>query len=139
MIVVPCIHKGGLKLDHVVCCWDGSHAAARAINDGLPLLVKAVTVELLIALNEKTNSNQKEIRGVEMAKHLARHDVKVQIEIVPAADIDVTNAILSHVADSSGTLIVMGGYGHAKLREVILGGVTRGMLQSMTVPVFMSH
>jgi nucleotide-binding universal stress UspA family protein len=139
VIVVPYIQKGGLTLDHVVCCWDGSHAAARAINDGLPLLVEAATVELLIVLNEKTNSNQKEVRGVEMAKHLARHDVKVQIETVPAADVDVTNAILSHVADNSGTLIVMGGYGHAKLREVILGGVTRDMLQSMTVPVFMSH
>ena len=58
---------------------------------------------------------------------------------VPAADIDVTNTILSYVADVSGTLIVMGGYGHAKLREMILGGVTRGMLHSMTVPIFMSH
>jgi nucleotide-binding universal stress UspA family protein len=70
---------------------------------------------------------------------LARHDVKVQIVTIPAADIDVANAILSHIADISGTLIVMGGYGHAKLREIILGGVTRDMLKSMTVPVFISH
>jgi len=139
LIVVPYIQKEGLKLEHVVCCWDGSRAAARAFNDALPLLAKAANVDLLIVLNEKTTGDQKEIRGVEMAKHLARHDVKVQIETIPAADIDVTNAILSHVADISGTLIVMGGYGHAKLREVILGGVTRDMLKSMTVPVFMSH
>jgi nucleotide-binding universal stress UspA family protein len=139
LIVVPYIQKDGLKLDHVVCCWDGSRAATRAINDGLPLLVKATTVDLLIVLNEKTNSNTNVIRGAEMAKHLARHDVKVQIETVPAADIDVTYAILSYVADNSATLIVMGGYGHAKLREVVLGGVTRDMLKSMTVPVFMSH
>ena len=139
LIVVPHIQKNGLKLDHLVCCWDGSCAAARAINDALPLLVKATAVDLLIVLNEKTNSNTNVIRGAEMAKHLARHDVKVQIETVPAADIDVTNAILSYVADNSATLIVMGGYGHAKLREVILGGVTRDMLKSMTVPVFMSH
>jgi nucleotide-binding universal stress UspA family protein len=139
LIVVPHIQKDGLKLDHLVCCWDGGSAAARAINDALPLLVKAATVDLLIVLNEKTNSNTNVIHGAEMAKHLARHDVKVQIETVPAADIDVTNAILNYVADSSGTLIVMGGYGHAKLREVILGGVTRDMLKSMTVPVFMSH
>ncbi len=130
LIVVPYIQKDGLKLDHVVCCWDGSRAATRAVNDGLPLLVKATTVDLLIVLNEKTNTSPNEIRGAEM---------KVQIVTVPAADIDVTNAILSYVADVSGTLIVMGGYGHAKLREMILGGVTRGMLQSMTVPVFMSH
>jgi nucleotide-binding universal stress UspA family protein len=139
LIVVPYIQKDGLKLDHVVCCWDGSSAAARAINDALPLLVRAATVDLLIVLNEKTQIPDKEVRGVDMATHLARHDVKVQIETVPAADIDVTSVILSYVADNSGTLIVMGGYGHAKLREVILGGVTRDMLKSMTVPVFMSH
>ena len=139
LMVVPYIQKDGLKLDHVVCCWDGSRAAARAINDGLPLLVKATTVDLLIVLNEKTNTAPNIIRGADMAKHLARHDVKVQIVTVPAADIDVSNAILSYVADVSGTLIVMGGYGHSKLREVILGSVTRDMLESMTVPVFMSH
>jgi nucleotide-binding universal stress UspA family protein len=139
LIVVPYIQKDRLKLDHVVCCWDGSRAAARAINDALPLLVRAAAVDLLIVLNEKTNSAPNVIRGAEIAKHLARHDVKVQITTVPAADIDVTSAILSYVADISGTLIVMGGYGHAKLREVILGGATRNMLKSMTVPVFMSH
>jgi nucleotide-binding universal stress UspA family protein len=139
LIVVPYIQKEGLNLDHMVCCWDGSRAAARAINDALPLLVKAMTVDLLIVLNEKTTSAGNEIRGAEIAKHLARHDVKVQIVTVPAPDVDVTNAILSYVADVSGTLIVMGGYGHARLREVILGGVTRDMLKTMTVPVFMSH
>jgi nucleotide-binding universal stress UspA family protein len=139
LIVVPYIQKEGLNLDHMVCCWDGSRAAARAINDALPLLVKAMTVDLLIVLNEKITSGGNEIRGAEIAKHLARHDVKVQIVTVPAPDIDVTNAILSYVADVSGTLIVMGGYGHARLREVILGGVTRDMLKTMTVPVFMSH
>jgi nucleotide-binding universal stress UspA family protein len=137
--VVPYIYKDGLKLDRVVCCWDGSRAAARAVNDALPLLVKATAVDLLIVVNEKTKNEKNEVRGAEMAKHLARHDVKVEIETVPAADIDVTNAILSYVADSSGTLIVMGGYGHSRVSELILGGVTRGMLESMTVPVFMSH
>ena len=139
LIVVPYIQKEGLKLEHVVCCWDGSRAAARAINDALPLLAKATAVDLLIVQNEKTNTAPNEIRGAEMAKHLARHDAKVEIVTVPAADIDVADAILSYVADISGTLIVMGGYGHARLRELILGGVTRDMLKSMTVPVFMSH
>jgi nucleotide-binding universal stress UspA family protein len=139
LIVVPYIQKEGLKLDRLVCCWDGSRAAARAFNDALPLLAKAAKADLLIVLNEKTKSNNNVIRGVEIATHLARHDVKVEIETVPAADIDIASAVLSYVADSSGTLIVMGGYGHAKLREVILGGVTHDMLKSMTVPVFMSH
>jgi nucleotide-binding universal stress UspA family protein len=139
IMVVPYIQKEGLKLDHVVCCWDGSHTAARAINDALPLLAKAKVVDLLIVLNDKTNLEGNEIRGVDMARHLARHDVKVKVETVPASDIDVANAILSYVADRGGTLIIMGGYGHARLREIILGGATRDMLKSMTVPVFMVH
>jgi nucleotide-binding universal stress UspA family protein len=139
VIVVPYIHKDGLKLDRVVCCWDGGRAAARAINDALPLLAKAGKVDLLIIENDKTKNETTEIRGVEMASHLARHDLRVEIEIIPAPDIGVAEAILSHVADEAGTLIVMGGYGHPKLREIILGGVTRAMLKSMTVPVFLSH
>lgn len=137
LIVVPYVQKGGLTLDRVVCCWDGSRVAARAFNDALPLLAKATAVDLLIVLNGKTNAE--EVRGVEMAAHLAHHDVKVEIATVAAPDIDATNAILSYVADNSATLIVMGGYGHGRLREVILGGVTRDMMKSMTVPVFMSH
>ena len=139
IIVVPYIQKDGLNLDRVVCCWDGGRAAARAINDALPMLVKAKTVDLLIVQTEKTATDRNSVRGVEMAKHLARHDVKVTVEITPSADIDVASAILSYVADNAATLIVMGGYGHARLRELILGGVTRDMLKSMTVPVFMSH
>jgi len=138
VIVVPYIQKEGMILDRIVCCWDGSRAAARAINDALPLLQKARAVDLLIVANEKTG-NAREIRGVEIGSHLARHSIKVEIVILPAADIDVANAILSRVADCSASMIVMGGYGHSRLREFILGGATRGVLTTMTVPVFISH
>ena len=139
LVVVPYIQREELQLDRVVCCWDGSRAATRAINDALPLLVRAGTVELLIVLSEKTSSDEHEIRSIEIAKHLARHDVKqLQIQTTSAADIDVTGAILSYVADRSAQLIV-GGYGHSRLREIILGGVTRDILKSMTVPILMSH
>jgi nucleotide-binding universal stress UspA family protein len=138
LIVVPCIQQGGLKLDRVVCCWDGSRTAARAINDALPLLKKANAVELFIVENEKA-ANEQVLRGTEISRHLARHDIKVEVETVPAADIDVANAILSHIADGSTSLLVMGGYGHSRLRELVFGGATRGILSAMTVPVFMSH
>jgi len=105
----------------------------------LPLLAKTTAVDLLIVLNEKTNTDQNRIRGAEIGKHLARHNVNIRIKTTPAGDIDVSSAILSYVTDNSSSLIVMGGYGHAKLREVILGGVTRDILKSMTVPVLMSH
>jgi nucleotide-binding universal stress UspA family protein len=138
VIVVPYIQKEGMNLDRIVCCWDGSRAAARAINDALPLLQKARTVELLIVTNKKTG-NERELRGVEIGSHLARHGIKVEVEILPAADIDVANVILSRVAECSASMIVMGGYGHSRVREFILGGATRGVLTTMTVPVFISH
>jgi nucleotide-binding universal stress UspA family protein len=138
VIVVPYIQKAALKLDRIVCCWDGSRAAARAVNDALPFLKKARTVELFIVDNEKT-SGLRMVRGVEIGNHLARHDLNVEVAIEPAADLDVANAILSHTADCSADLIVMGGYGHSRMREFVMGGATRGILKAMTIPALMSN
>ncbi len=139
VIIVPYIQRDALKLDRVVCCWDGSRPAARAINDALPFLTKARTVDLLIVVNEKTKNDQHEIRGVRMGEHLARHGINVEVQTRVAPDIDVASTILSYAADSAATMIVMGAYGHSRVREFILGGATRGILASMTVPVLMSH
>ena len=139
VIVVPYIQRDALKLDRVVCCWDGSRPAARAINDALPFLTKAGAADLLIVVNEKTKNDEHEIRGVRMGEHLARHNINVEVQTRIAPDIDVASTILSHAADSGATMIVMGAYGHSRVREFILGGATRGILTSMTVPVLMSH
>jgi nucleotide-binding universal stress UspA family protein len=138
VIVTPYIQKDGLKLERIVCCWDGSRAATRAINDALPLLKKSRVVELLIVVNEKT-ADEKTVRGADIGNHLARHGLEVEIKTLPAAGVDVTNVVLSYIADQAVNMIVMGGYGHSRLREFVLGGATRGILSSMTVPVFMSH
>jgi nucleotide-binding universal stress UspA family protein len=137
LLVVPYIQTAPLRLDRVICCWDGSRTAARAIADAMPLLQKAKAVDLVIV--GKGKMNQKELSGADMGAHLARHGLKVEVKNIPAPDIDVANAVLSYAADTDATLIVMGGYGHSRLREYILGGATRGMLASMTVPVLMSH
>jgi nucleotide-binding universal stress UspA family protein len=137
VIFVPFIQKSGVTLDRVMICWDGSRAAARAVADGLPFLKKAKQVQIVI-VSEKPNKKD-EIPGADLGQHLARHGLKVEIEHITAPDINVASAILSYVADSGTDMIVMGGYGHSRLREVVLGGVTRGMLESMTVPVLMSH
>jgi hypothetical protein len=117
LIVVPYIQKDGLKLDRVVCLWDGSRAAARAFDDTLPLLAKGAKADLLIVLNEKTKGNNNVILGFEIATHLVRHDVKVEIETMPAADIDVASAILSDVADSSGVHVALSGASNLSRRE----------------------
>jgi nucleotide-binding universal stress UspA family protein len=137
LIVVPYIQKVPLKLDRVMVCWDGSRPAARAIADAMPLLEKAGKVEIIIVTNEP--GKQDEIEGADMGQHLARHGLKVDVKRIPGGNIDVADALLSHVADSGTDFIVMGGYGHSRLREFVLGGVTHSILRSMTVPVLMAH
>src|SRR5262245_8799880 len=137
VIVVPYIQKGGLATDRVLLAWDGSQTAARAIADALPILARAKAVEIVIVATDRAQRD--EITGAGMARHLARRDLKVEIKCIVAPDTDVANTILSHAADWSADFLVMGGYGHSRMREFILGGATRGILQSMTVPVLMSH
>ena len=137
VMFVPYIQKSGLKLDRVMLCWDGSRAATRAINDAMPFLEKAKQVELVIVSSKAGKAN--ELTGADMGQHLARHGLKVEVKRITSPDIDVTSTILSYAADSSADMIVMGGYGHSRLREFILGGVTRGLLETMTVPTLMSH
>ena len=137
MIVVPYIQKAPLKLDRVMVCWDGGRQAARAIADAMPILEKAGKVEIVIVANER--GKQDEIEGADMGQHLARHGLKVDVKRISSGNIDVADALLSHVADSGTDFIVMGGYGHSRLREFVLGGVTHSILRSMTVPVLLSH
>jgi nucleotide-binding universal stress UspA family protein len=137
VIVVPHIQKQGLMLDRVVACWDGSRPAARAIGDAIPFLTRAKNVEILVVTGERDKSG--EITGTNMARHLARHGVAVEIKRLPVGSTDVQAAILAHAADVAANFMVLGGYGHSRLREFILGGVTRSILASMPVPVLMSH
>jgi nucleotide-binding universal stress UspA family protein len=136
-IFVPFIQKDGLKLDRVMVCWDGGRAATRAIGDAMPLLEKAKQIEVVVVGSKPPKSD--EVSGADLGQHLARHGIKVDVKRITSPDIDVASTVLSYAADSSADLIVMGGYGHSRLREFVLGGVTRAILESMTVPVLMSH
>jgi len=137
VLIVPFIQKDRLRLDHVMVCWDGSRAAARAVGDAMPFLTRSGKASIVVADIQSTKSA--DLPGADIATHLTRHGVNVTIERIPVSKIDVSNAILSYAADTYPDLIVMGGYGHSRLREYILGGTTRGMLASMTKPTLMSH
>lgn len=136
VVVVPYIQKQGLKLDRVVACWDGGRMAARAIADAMPFLERAKAVDIVIVAEER---KQQEIAGASMLAHLSRHGVPATARPTTRGAISIENVILSYAADNGADFLVMGGYGHSRLREFILGGVTRGILASMTVPVLMSH
>ena len=137
VLLVPYIQEAEFKLGKVLVCWDGSRAAARATGDALPFLARAEDIEVLIVVGERGKTD--EIPGADVGQHLARHGLKVDVKRIVATESNVANTILSYVADSGADLIVMGGYGHSRLREFILGGVTRGILEAMTVPTLMSH
>jgi len=136
LVVVPYIQKRGLTLERVLACWDGSRTAARAIGDARPFLERAKAVDIVIVAEERKSE---EMTGANMSAHLARHGVPASIKRMAKGDIGIEDVLLSYAADSGADLMVMGGYGHSRLREFILGGVTRGILASMTVPVLMSH
>lgn len=137
LLVVPYIQTSPLALDRVMVCWDGSRNAARAAADAMPFLALAKSVQVVTVTGEKGKST--ELPGVDIAAHLARHGLKVALDHVAVGEVDIANNLLSIAADNSADLMVMGGYGHTRLREFILGGATRGILDSMTVPTLMSH
>jgi nucleotide-binding universal stress UspA family protein len=107
------------------------------VGDAMPLLERAGAIEVVIVTNERPKSD--EIPGADIGRHLARRGLKVEVKRIVATDIDVASALLSHAADTGADFMVMGGYGHSRLREFVLGGVTRGILKSVTIPTLLSH
>jgi nucleotide-binding universal stress UspA family protein len=136
LIIVPYIHRSP-KLERVLIAWDGQAPAARAVGDSLPFLALASQVE--IVTSSSRGNGDPLVSGESLKRHLGRHGVTATTRTIPTEDIEVADMLLSYAADISADLMVMGGYGHSRMREFILGGTTRTILQSMTVPVLMSH
>ncbi len=137
VLIVPCIQEGDARLDRILVCWDGGRQAARAIADSLPFLRRAKTVEI-VTIGAGVKSEET-MTGGDITEHLRRHGLSAASKSIVAPDVDVPSIILSHAADCSADMLVMGGYGHSRLREFVLGGATRGILASMTIPTLMSH
>ena len=137
MLMVPFIHKGPLDIKHVGIAWNGGRLAARALHDALPFITAAQAVTVIV-VNEDLGDTG-ESCSVELISHLARRGINARVERLTAGQVSVHGTILSIAADRSIDLLVMGGYSHSRLQERILGGVTRAMFESMTVPVLMSH
>ncbi|MDJ1157003.1 universal stress protein [Chelatococcus sp. SYSU_G07232] len=136
MLVVPYVHRTPAAFDRVLVAWDGSAPAARAVNDALPLITGAAEVEIVTVVDG--GKEPEDESGLDVAQHLARHGVAARRNRLTSAG-DVASTLLSHMADSGTDLLVMGGYGHSRLREMMLGGATRDILASMTAPVLMAH
>jgi nucleotide-binding universal stress UspA family protein len=136
VLFVPYVHKGPLEAKRIGIAWDGSRLAARALRDAAPFLTRAQAITI-ISINEV--QAPAEASATAVLAYLARYGAAARIQRMDADRADIQPSILSIAADDGLDLIAMGGYGHSRLQERILGGVTRGMLQSMTVPTLMSH
>jgi nucleotide-binding universal stress UspA family protein len=139
VLVVPYAGHFETMGRRVVVAWDASREATRAVNDAIPLLAAAETVTVLAIDPHQGPTGHGELPGADISLHLARHGVKATIERTVSAGVPPGEVLLSRAADLAADLLVMGAYGHSRARELLLGGVTRTILNSMTVPVLMSH
>lgn len=137
ILLVPADYQGGMRLDRVLICWNGGRNAARATANAIPFLRRANAVEIITVGTEAAAAA--EASANDLSRHLARHGIKAEVKRIEPGNLKVSAAILDYAAISGAGMLVMGGYGHSRLREFILGGTTRGVLAAMTVPTLMSH
>ena len=137
-LVVPPGWVGTLPAKRALIAWDGSREAARAAGDALPLLESAEDVVVVIVDAQRAPRRFSDVPGSGIATYLTRHGVKARVKQVTSSG-GVADTILGQVAEEAADLLVMGGYGHSKMREMVFGGATRHILESATGPVLVAH
>ena len=137
VLIVPYAGQFERVGSRVLIAWDGTREASRALHEGLPLILAAEAATVLHVGEGALDGNRRSLARI--VDHLARHGVQAKPEELPRGGIPVAEVILSRAGDMGADLIVMGAYHHSPLRESLLGGVSRALLDHMTVPVLMSH
>jgi len=137
VLVVPFAGNFASFGQRVLVAWNGSPQSARAVNDALPLLEQAKNVMILTI--ESKHGGATDGDAADLALHLKRHGIAAETSRIVADGIDIGDLLLARITDEAADFLVMGAYGHSRLRERVLGGVSRELFQHMTVPVLMSH
>lgn len=136
LLFFPYTFAGAFNPARIGICWDGSRLAARALHDARPFFARA---DVLTTITLNPSEVPADASVTQLAKHMARVGLPVLTVSLQADQDKLQSSLLSVTADEGFDLLVMGGYGHWRLQETVLGGVTRDMFRSMTVPVLMSH
>ena len=139
VLVVPEGNTAALPPKRAVIAWKPTREASRAIADAMPLLRMADAIDVLVidpVVGEAAHGGEP---GADIAAHLARHGLKVEVVTRPSMNFSVTYALLEYARTVGADLIVAGGYGHSRVREALLGGTTRELLQTTHLPVLFSH
>lgn len=147
VLIVPTAGKFASVGQNVLIAWDGTREASRATHDALPLIADGAKVKLYFVNPAHAGDEP----ATDIASHLARHGINAEADhtfsrippsetaVFGARSLKVGDLLLSAAADMGADMLVMGGYSHSRVREMMTGGVTRSILRHMTVPVLMSH
>lgn len=138
-LIVPLADGASARPETVLAAWDGSQEAARAFNDALPILQLARRVVVMAARPDRRAHDYGEVPGADIAIHLSRHGIETEVRRVDETRASIGALILEQATELGAGMIVMGAYHHSRLREFVLGGPTRTVLEHMTIPVFMAH
>ncbi len=138
-LVIPYIGAQNLPPKRVLIAWDGSREAARAVGDALPLMAGADAVLVLVVDPDRLRHRIGAQPGADLGTHLARHGVKVEVRTAASGGLGIGDVIIGEASDAGADLVVMGGYGHSRLRELVLGGATQSLLDHMPIPVLIAH
>lgn len=136
VLVLPAASPLSPVHEHIAIAWDGGRAAARAVQDAMPLLVKARLVTLLTACDDKA-IGESTVAG--LAAYLSRHGVETKHHDVSSAGIKIGAALQAGATRQGAGLLVMGAFGHSRIRDFVMGGATRSTLDDVTLPIFLSH
>ncbi len=117
--------------------WDFSRAAARAVSDSLALLERATKVHVVTVVNEKQLDRKHSAE--ELSKNLSRHGIDVTLDRVDAKGMAIGEVLEEYVTSQAADMLVMGAYGHSRLREFVLGGATRSLMSKPPLPILFSH
>ncbi|WP_119306859.1 universal stress protein [Cohaesibacter haloalkalitolerans] len=137
ILLVPYVGVEAFSAKKILVAWDGSKTSAHAVYAAMSILEKADEVQVVMVDAEKLHLPGDP--GADLAVYLSRHGVNVTVQKIPSTEGGASDALVRHIEANGNDLVVMGGYGHSRVREFILGGVTRDMLDTMPVPCLMAH
>ena len=139
LLAIPPQHPCEWPVRHAVVAWQPTREAARALHDALPLLAQAASVDVLMVDPQPRSGGHGELPGADIGAHLARHGLQVNVVARERGRDSVATALLRNAAETGAGLLVAGGFGHSRLREWVLGGTTRELLDALHLPVLFSH
>lgn len=139
MLLLPETATPTLKPKRVMVAWDSRIEASRAVREALDVLKDAEEVRLVLVDPGQGEEAHGDEPGADAAVHLVRHGVRVGVDRLPSGGRPVAEVLRRHAADMAADMIVMGAYGHSRLRQRILGGVTRSMIEELALPILMAR